>query len=275
MCQTSEVYEKPLGTEMHLRDFGSLPDSYCDMKHSLTEQIQKRYIDVVKQIAAAADSVGRDAGDIKLIVVTKGHPVEVAQAAIQAGARYLGENYVQDALPKIDRLAEAGVEWHMIGHVQSRKARQVVENFAWMHSLDRLKLARKCEQFAAQENKKLPVLLECNVSGEATKQGWPVWDESRWSVFAEQLAPVFDFDHLQIRGLMAMPPFENNPEDARPYFQKLSRLRDFLADHFPQTDWRELSMGMSNDFAVAIQEGATIIRVGTAIVGTRSYGRIG
>ncbi|MBC8509943.1 MAG: YggS family pyridoxal phosphate-dependent enzyme [Chloroflexi bacterium] len=244
------------------------------MKISLTEMIAENYADVSERLAAAACSVGRDAGVIKLIVVAKGHTVEVAQAAIQAGAKYLGENYVQDALPKIETLADADVEWHMIGHVQSRKARDVVENFAWMHSLDRLKLARRCDQFAAQANRKLPVLLECNVSGEVSKHGWPVWDESRWSVFAEELAPVFDFDHLEVRGLMTMPPFEHNPEDARPYFQKLCRLRDFLSDHFPQTDWRELSMGMSNDFEVAIQEGATIIRVGTAIVGARSYGRI-
>ncbi len=240
----------------------------------LGETIHANFDNVLKRVAAAADEVGRDADEIKLIVVTKGHSVEVARAAVQAGAKCLGENYLQEALPKMDALSDAEVEWHMIGHVQSRKARAVVENFAWMHSLDRLKLARRCDQFAAQIDERFPVLLECNVSGEASKHGWPVWDEGLWSNFAEQLAPLFDFDHLKVRGLMTMPPFEPDPENARPYFQKLSRLRDFLADRFPQADWGELSMGMSNDYEVAIQEGATIIRVGTAIVGARTYGRI-
>jgi len=242
---------------------------------SLSETISENYNSVLEKIAEAAKSVGRNASDIKLIVVTKGHPVEITLAAIQAGAEFLGENYVQEALTKMGALSDTPVEWHMIGHVQSRKARDVVENFAWMHSLDRMKLARRCAQFAQQANRKMPVLLECNISGEASKHGWSAWDESHWPAFAEELAPVFELKSLDVRGLMTMPPFELVPEDARPYFQKLCRLRDFLANRFPHADWRELSMGMSNDFEVAIQEGATIVRVGTAILGARSYGTIG
>ncbi len=241
---------------------------------SLTETIRNNYKSVLEKISAAADSVGRSAADIKLIVVTKGHSVEVTQAAIEAGAEYLGENYVQEALAKMVALPDAEVEWHMIGHVQSRKARDVVENFAWLHSLDRLKLARRCDQFAAQAGVRIPVLLECNVSREASKHGWSAWDEMRWPQFAEELAPVFELDHLEVRGLMTMPPFFPDPEDARPYFEKLRRLRDYLKETFPHVDWKDLSMGMSNDFEVAIQEGATIIRIGTAIVGARTYGRI-
>ncbi|MBM3145973.1 MAG: YggS family pyridoxal phosphate-dependent enzyme, partial [Chloroflexi bacterium] len=214
---------------------------------TLEETIRGNYERVLERMSAAADSVGRGAGEIKLVVVTKGHSIEATQATIRAGAKYLGENYVQEALTKIAALPEAGVEWHMIGHVQSRKAREVVENFAWLHSLDSLKLAHRCDQYAAQINRKLPVLLECNVSGEVSKHGWPVWEESLWSVFVEGLAPLFDLDHLEIHGLMTMPPFEPDPEDARPYFQKLCRLRDALAAHYPQADWGELSMGMSND----------------------------
>ena len=116
----------------------------------------------------------------------------------------------------------------------------------------------------------MPVLLECNVSRETSKFGWPAWDEMRWPEFAETLAPVFELDHLEVQGVMTMPPFFDDPEDARPYFEKLRRLRDFLVDRFPQSSWKELSMGMSNDFEVAIQEGATFVRVGTAILGTRS-----
>ncbi len=236
----------------------------------MKETISDKYQRVMDRVAVAANSVGRDADDVKLIVVTKGHSVEVTRAAIQAGAKYIGENYVQEALAKMEALPDENVEWHMIGHVQSRKARDVVENFAWMHSLDRLKVARRCDQFAAQIGIHMPVLLECNVSRETSKFGWPAWDEMRWPEFAETLAPVFELDHLEVQGVMTMPPFFDDPEDARPYFEKLRRLRDFLVDRFPQSSWKELSMGMSNDFEVAIQEGATFVRVGTAILGTRS-----
>jgi len=235
------------------------------LKETIFENIER----VTDQIATAAESVGRDAAEIKLIVVTKGHSIEVTRAAIQAGAKYIGENYVQEALIKMEALPDEDVEWHMIGHVQSRKARPVVENFAWMHSLDRLKVARRCDQFAADLGMRLPVLLECNVSREASKHGWDAWDEMRWSAFAEELLPVFELDHLKVQGLMTMPPYFPDPEDARPYFEKLRRLRDFLKESFPQSDWKELSMGMSNDYAVAIQAGATFVRVGTAILGSR------
>ncbi len=241
-----------------------------DVTATLTETIRNRYHAVLEKISTAAHVVGRNADDIKLVVVTKGQSLEVTQAAIGAGVKYIGENYVQEALAKMGALSDAQVEWHMIGHVQSRKAREVVENFAWLHSLDRLKLARRCNQFAAQAGIRIPVLLECNVSKEASKFGWSAWDEMRWPEFAEQISALFEFDHLEIQGLMTMPPFDPDPENVRPYFEKLRRLRDYLVNEFPDTNWQELSMGMSNDFEVAIQEGATIIRVGTAIVGARS-----
>jgi pyridoxal phosphate enzyme (YggS family) len=206
---------------------------------------------------------------VRLVVVTKGHSVETAQAVLDAGARHLGENYVEEALPKMDALTEAGVEWHMIGHVQSRKARPVAEHFAWVQSVDRLKLARRLDRFAGEAGRRLPVLLECNVSGEESKFGWPAWDERRWPEFAEELAPLMDLPNLEVRGLMTMPPYNPDPEVSRPYFERLVRLRDFLAARFPSADWSELSMGMSNDYEVAVQCGATIVRVGTAIVGPR------
>jgi len=118
------------------------------------------------------------------------------------------------------------------------------------------------------------VLLECNVSGEATKSGWPAWDETSWPQLAETLAPLFDLPHLEVRGLMTMPPYDPDPETSRPYFQRLRRLRDYLVEKFPEAHWSELSMGMSNDFEVAVQEGATIVRVGTAIMGPRPMAKI-
>jgi pyridoxal phosphate enzyme (YggS family) len=157
----------------------------------------------------------------------------------------------------------------MIGHIQSRKAKAVCQSFDYTHSLDSLKLANRLDRFAAEEGRSLPVLLECNVSGEESKTGWPAWQEAEWGNLAEALAPLFDLTHLQMHGLMTMPPFFEDAERARPYFQRLRRLRDFLAERYPGADWSELSMGMSADFQVAVEEGATLVRVGTAIVGPR------
>ncbi|MEA3349122.1 MAG: YggS family pyridoxal phosphate-dependent enzyme [Chloroflexota bacterium] len=239
------------------------------MNINMIDEIKKNRERVLEKIGEAAHSVGRDPDDVCLVVVTKGHPVTVAHAAIEAGARCLGENYVREGMSKMELLFDYDVEWHMIGHVQSRKARDVVLHYNYFHALDRHKIARRCNRYAEQEERVLPVLLECNVSGEGTKSGWATRDENHWSEFADDLAPIFEYDHLDVRGLMTMPPFDPDPETARPYFQKLRRLRDFLAQRFPKSDWSELSMGMSNDFEIAVQEGATLVRVGTAIVGPR------
>jgi pyridoxal phosphate enzyme (YggS family) len=233
--------------------------------------IKDNYTQVLENIRRAAESVGRSPADVKLVVVTKGHSIETAQAVVAAGAGCLGENYVEDALPKILALAGAEVEWHMIGHVQSRKARAVVENFACVHSVDRIKLARRLNNFAEEAGRIIPVLLECNVSSEASKFGWATWDETRWPQFVGEIAPLVELPNLELRGLMTMPPFDPDPEQARPYFEKLGRLRDFLVQRFPEINWSELSMGMSGDYEVAVQAGATMVRVGTAIVGPRGY----
>ena len=238
------------------------------------DSIRQNYTNIKHRIEKAADSVGQDPAQIKLIVVTKAHPLETAKTAVEAGANILGENYVQEALPKIKALSNLDVEWHMIGHVQSRKARDVAQNFSWMHTLDSLKLARRLNQFAGEVGRQLPVLLECNISAEATKHGWPVWEEQAWPELAENVAAMLEYPNLEFRGLMTMPPFEPEPELARPYFVKLRKLRDYLDSKMSDQKWDHLSMGMSNDFEVAIQEGATFVRVGTAIVGSRSYGTI-
>lgn len=232
--------------------------------------IHDNYRRVCDGIAQAARSVGRTAEDVKLVVVTKGHPVETIEAVLEAGAYCLGENYVEHAVQKIAALSDREIEWHMIGHIQSRKARLVSEHFAWVHSVDRLKIARRLDNFAGEFGRVIPVLLECNVSSEASKFGWSTWDEMRWSEFAAEIAPLLELPNLEVRGLMTMPPFDPDPEKSRVYFKKLRRLCDFLVGKFPDTDWSELSMGMSGDYQVAVQEGATMVRVGTAIVGPRS-----
>ena len=240
-----------------------------------SEVIRQNYRRVLEQIEEAARSAGRDPATVRLLVVTKGHPVEAVQQAVAAGIRLFGENYVEEAVEKIqttDRQAsglEGALEWHMIGHLQSRKARQVCEHFACLHSLDSLKLAERLDRFAGELGRKLPVLLECNVSGEQTKFGYPVWGEEGWQDLAGEFARLAELPHLQVRGLMAMAPFFDEAEPARPYFQRLRRFQTFLRRSVHQTDWSELSMGMSGDFSVAVQEGATIVRIGTAIMGAR------
>jgi pyridoxal phosphate enzyme (YggS family) len=186
--------------------------------------------------------------------------------------RILGENYPEEGVMKIQSLsAQSGVEWHMIGHVQSRKARLVADHFALLHSLDSLKLAQRLDRFAEEANRTLPVLLEFNVGGEESKSGWNASNESTWETFLPEIQSLLDLPHLRVHGLMTMPPLETDPEDARRFFQRLRLIRDHLARQFPQADWHELSMGTSADYAVAVEEGATLVRVGTAIVGVRKY----
>jgi pyridoxal phosphate enzyme (YggS family) len=234
--------------------------------------IRERYEQVLSNIRLAALSAGRAPDSVRLVVVTKAQPVEVAEAVIRAGARILGENYPEEGVMKLQSLREFnGVEWHMIGHVQSRKAQLVAANFNFLHSLDSLKLAGKLDRFCAEAGRTLPTLLEFNVGGEASKSGWPAWDEANWSALRGELSEVMALSHLKVRGLMTMPPIGENAELSRPYFQKIKRLQAYLSLQFPDTDFSELSMGTSGDYEVAVQEGATLVRVGTAIVGARQY----
>jgi PLP dependent protein len=236
----------------------------------LVSSIRENYQHAIDQIADAARKSNRDPNDIRLVVVTKSQPIDVVQVAIEAGVRILGENYPEEGAMKIQSLQnESRVEWHMIGHVQSRKARLVVDHFALLHSLDSLKLAQRLNRFAAERNHVLPVLLEFNVGGEESKSGWDAADEAGWNVFLPDIAGLLDLSHLRVQGLMTMPPLGTDPEDSRRFFLRLRQLRDYLATEFPNADWHELSMGTSADYTVAVEEGATLVRVGTAIVGER------
>lgn len=243
--------------------------------HLQINTIAANYERVLERIATAASQAGRPPEQVRLVVVTKGHPLEVVQAAISAGARDLGENYVEEALSKMDALpGPPTICWHMIGHVQSRKAAAVSERFDWVHSLDSLKLAARLDRFAAEYGRRLPVLLECNVSGEESKFGWKAYPESSWGELVESIGPLLELQNLEVRGLMTMAPFSPHPETSRPCFRRLRRLQSRLAQAYPSTCWEELSMGMSGDFEVAIQEGATMVRIGTAILGERPGGQI-
>ncbi len=233
-------------------------------------QIQKKIDRVREQIARAAHSVGRNGADIRLVVVTKGQPVETIRAAVQAGARILGENYPEETVPKIQALRPTeGVSWHMIGHLQSRKANLVVANFDLLESLDSLRLAARLNQQAGAASRVLPVMLEFNVSGEESKFGWPAWDEMAWNQLLPEVEKILAMPSLSVRGLMTMPPYSQDPNQTRPYFVRLRRLRDFFAARFSENFFIDLSMGTSVDFEVAVQEGATLVRIGEAILGPR------
>jgi hypothetical protein len=237
---------------------------------SLTASIRERYQQTLDRIAAAERASGRAPDSTRLVVVTKSQPLEVVRAALEAGVKILGENYAEEAKGKMDAIGpQSGVEWHMIGHVQSRKADLIPGNFSLMHSLDSLKLANRLNRFAAERGVILPVLLELNVGGEVSKYGWWAVNELQWANLLPEVEAVLKLENLSVRGLMTMPPLAEDPQKTRPYFERLRRLRDDLAERFPQAEWSELSMGTSADFEAAVAEGATLVRVGTAILGPR------
>ncbi len=239
------------------------------MDESLISAIRERHQRILSQIAEATAKSGREVGTVRLVVVSKSQPLEVVKAAIEAGASILGENYAEEAVAKIAALPQSGVEWHMIGHVQSRKADLVAGHFSMLHSLDSIKLAGRLERCCDESGHTLPVLLEVNVSGEESKFGFPAWNEDQWPELEPAFEQIMAFPHLALRGLMTMPPFFDNPEQARPYFQRLRRLQIYFSLRFPQAELTELSMGTSADFITAIEEGATYVRVGQAILGSR------
>jgi len=222
---------------------------------------------IQERIAAAARRAGRSAGDIALMGVTKTHPPERIREAYAAGLRLFGENRVQEFAAKAVAVADlAGAEWHMIGHLQTNKAAKAAELFYAVDSVDSEKLAEKLNVAAQAAGKKLPVLIEINVGGEAAKSGAaPGSPELEALLLA---APRLEA--LEFRGLMTVPPFTDDPEEARPFFRRLRELRNAIASRkLPSIYLRELSMGMSHDFEVAIEEGSTCVRVGTAIFGER------
>jgi pyridoxal phosphate enzyme (YggS family) len=223
------------------------------------QDIAERLEAVRSEIAAAAARVERTADEVRLIAVSKTHPPETLRAAIAAGATDFGENRVQEAEGKIMELGRRAARWHLIGHLQGNKARRAVELFDVIHSLDSVALALRLERICDETGREeLPVLLQVDLGGEATKSGVA---EADLSALVETVTVC---KRLRLLGLMTLPPFFEDAERARPYFRRLRELRDERL-----AGAGELSMGMSHDFVVAIEEGATMVRVGTAIFGAR------
>ena len=220
--------------------------------------------EVQRRIADAAASAGRDPSSVRLIAVSKTFPIDAVREAFAAGQRDFGENKVQEGLQKFATSADLSIRWHLLGHLQTNKARKAVSAFAMIQSVDSLELLQKLDK-AAEESGHFPeLLIQVDLAGEATKFGVPPGEVPRLFEAAGACRAA------RVVGLMTLPPIPDTPEDARPWFQKLRDLRDgWLASGTPAPMLRELSMGMSGDFEVAIQEGATMVRVGTAIFGSR------
>jgi pyridoxal phosphate enzyme (YggS family) len=238
--------------------------------------LEQNVVQVMDRIAAAARRAGRNPAEVMLVAVSKTFAVEAVVEAHRAGLSVFGENRVQEARAKIPAVAailgEEAVSWHLVGHLQRNKAKQAVRLFDLVHSVDSIRLAKELEKRCAaletelEKKKRLAVLLEINVSDEATKYGLPVGDRAQLDAVVETILAQ---PHLELQGLMTMAPIVADPEAARPTFRQLRQLRDALARQFPAADWQHLSMGMTDDFEVAVEEGATLVRIGRAIFGQR------
>lgn len=228
-------------------------------------EIRERFDEVVSRMRAAAISAGRVPEEVSLIAVSKTHPPDVLLRAIEAGIQDLGENRVQEAEAKIEEIGRERVRWHLIGHLQANKARRAVQLFDVIHSLDSPSLARRLDRLCREESRdELPILIQIDLAAEVTKSGISEAE------LPELVATLMACERLKLMGLMTVPPFLEDTELVRPYFRRLCVLRDSLkTQSFFGERIGELSMGMSHDFEVAIQEGATMVRVGTAIFGER------
>jgi len=224
-----------------------------------------RFADVQGRVASAARSCARSPDEVTLIAISKTHPAAVIKELVELGATDLGENRVQEAEGKIPEVGRTSARWHLVGHLQANKARRAVNLFDVIHSLDSIDLAKRLDRLCAEIGREsLPLLIQLDLGHEETKSGIDLQE------LPQLTEAVLQLERLELIGLMTLPPFGDDPEQARPYFRRLRELRDQLAGDGVFGDRKgELSMGMTHDFEVAIEEGATMVRVGTAIFGER------
>lgn len=236
---------------------------------------------VQSRIQEAALGANRDPNDVILVGVSKYYPVEAMLEAYQAGLRHFGENRVEEMQSKLPSFFqtlsadESPPTIHMIGHLQSRKVADALTWAQMIHAVDTLKLAQRIDRLAQRDHHPLrSILLACNVSGETTKSGFDVagWQHQadKLNAFLDQVIQIVTLENVEVKGLMTMAPLVDDPQETRPFFQSLRQLQQVCAEKFPQAQWKHLSMGMTNDFDVAIEEGATLVRLGRAIFGPRS-----
>ena len=226
--------------------------------------MKERLDRIKKRIAEAAAGCGRNPETIRLVAVSKTVDADRVAQAIDAGAAIVGENYIQEARDKVNTLYDRPVQWHFIGHLQSNKAKYAVRMFDLIHSVESLKLAKALDKEARKNGKVQDILIQVNISREETKSG--ITETGA----VELITQISGLENVRVKGLMTMPPFFDSPEQARPFFHQLARLRDRIIErNLPRVSMQELSMGMTGDFEVAIQEGATLVRIGTAIFGAR------
>jgi pyridoxal phosphate enzyme (YggS family) len=228
------------------------------------EQLAENVARVRANINRAAEKKGSNPADITLVAVSKTKPLELVQAAYTMGVRDFGENRVQEALSKSADFHPADLHWHLIGHLQSNKASKVVGPFACIHSVDSLHLAQILDHHAQQQGKSVSILLQVNIAGETSKEGMTPEETP------ELARQILALPGLRVEGLMTIAPLVADPEEVRPVFRSLRQLRDRLRDEAPGSTWSQLSMGMTDDYMVAIEEGATLVRVGRALFGARA-----
>lgn len=226
-------------------------------------QLAANLASVRANIERAAERAGHHYNEITLVAVSKTKPLELIKVAHRLGMTHFGENRIQEALSKIEDFHPQDVSWHMIGHVQSNKANRVARVFDCVQSVDSLHIAQALDRHAVERERRLPILLQINVAGEASKEGMTPQEAPK---LARQIAAL---PGLEIQGLMTIAPLVQDPEEVRPVFRALRQMRDRLQDELPDCSWQHLSMGMTDDYTVAIEEGATIVRIGRAIFGER------
>jgi len=235
----------------------------CDIQGPFMVDVEANYQKILERIRETAAKRGRDPAGIRILAASKSQDVSKIRAAVKAGIRLFGENYVQEATEKRELIKES-VEWHMIGHLQRNKVKVALRLFDLIESLDSLELARELDTQGRRKGKRVRAFVEVNLGGEETKSGMVKED------VLPLLQEVGRLSHLHVEGLMVVPPLRDDPEEARPYFRGLRELQTELKElKIPNVDLKELSMGMTHDYPVAIEEGATLVRIGTAIFGPR------
>jgi hypothetical protein len=235
------------------------------------QYIRSNFTSISERIKRAANRSGRDAHEICLIAVSKKQPAEKILFAREMGIFNFGENYPEETLEKIAELKNRTnlISWHMIGHLQSRKAKIVATQFSYIHSIDNFHAIQVLSSELEKSKRTINGLIELNLTGEASKTGFPAWTQEHLIRTIDSIGSMIPFRRIKVIGLMTMPPLSDNPEDSRPIYQKLRNIQTQLSNTFPDQQWNILSMGTSFDFEVAIEEGASMVRIGEAIFGPR------